>query len=225
VFSARQRPLRLSAGQLLAVRLSLNTPVVSTLELEPAPSRAAIFVHEEGGSRRVTVAVRSLPDGASALYELEGEDLDSAAGFAVGFDAALTFAESMGFLLDDELISGRSPAALRRALAALREIVPDAAPAADDPPEPAAVEDAPEILLEDPFEARPRDLGAEGSARPVALTKFRESAASREDAPAPARRPASTQRAARLGRVRPVRVRAAEGALAPNALIRLLSAF
>jgi hypothetical protein len=67
MFSPRQRPMLLVAERLLSLRLSMNTPVVSTDELPAGPARAAIAIHSEAGSTRFTVAVRSLRQGVSVL--------------------------------------------------------------------------------------------------------------------------------------------------------------
>lgn len=113
----------LVAERLLSLRLSINTPVVATDELPAGPARAAIAIHSEAGCTRFTVAVRSLRQGVSVLYELEGEDVTQRDGLAVALDASLSFGESMGFLFDDDMIVDREPATLRQALARLREIV------------------------------------------------------------------------------------------------------
>ena len=181
MFTPRQQPLLLVAERLLSLRLSINTPIVSTTELPAGPARAAIAVHSEGGRTLFTVAIRSLRHGASVLYELEGEDLDGASGIAVALDAALSFGESMGFLFDDEVIEDRSAASLRNAVGLLREIV---APPAPDVEETAPAFDAGaadedgEILLEEALELEPVEPlagAAPAPARPVApaLTKFR----------------------------------------------------
>jgi hypothetical protein len=246
MFSPRQRPLLLVAERLLGVRLSLNTPVVGTAELPAGPARAAIVVHTEGGRRRFLVGVRSLRSGASVLYELEGDDLTETSGWAVALDAALSFGESMGFLFDDELLAERSPAALRRALASVREIIEPPGPAeqelADSEASPEEPEE-PEILLDDAVEAEARPAAA--AAKPAAssaqggsrasdaatgereragtpLSKFR--AAPGETAK-PAPKAAPKPPVARLGRVRPVRVRSGDTQPPVGALLRLLAAF
>ncbi len=113
----------LVAERLLSLRLSMNTPVVATDELPAGPAQAAIAIHAEAGRTCFTVAVRSLRQGVSVLYELEGEDVTQRDGLTVALDASLSFGESMGFLFDDDMIVDREPATLRRAVARLREIV------------------------------------------------------------------------------------------------------
>ncbi|RIL06959.1 MAG: hypothetical protein DCC71_04790 [Proteobacteria bacterium] len=109
--------------RLLALRQSLNTPVVSTAELAAGPARAVIVVYGEGPARRFAVVVRSLRDGATVVYELDAEDARDEDGWSVALDASLSFGESMGFLFDDETIVDRRPETLRRALACLHEIL------------------------------------------------------------------------------------------------------
>ena len=242
MFNPRQRPLLLVADRLLGLRLSLNTPVVATAELPSGPARAAIVVYAEAGTRRFAVAVRALRNGTSVVYELEGEDLNEASGWAVALDAAHSFGESMGFLFDDEQLTDRSPGALRQALARVREIIAPPGPeeeesdlAREEPAEEA------EILLDDAVEAeaQPGPKRGRGSAEApragrgseptpperkrggVSLTKFRSGPA--ESAPAASAKP-SGRGAAKLGRVRPVRLRA-ESQPPIGALLRLLAAF
>jgi hypothetical protein len=123
-FPLRSAPLDLSADRLHGLRLSLNTPVVSIEELPVGPARAAIAVHDEvDGRPNLTVGVRSLRDGAVALFSLE-EDLREHSSLAVGIDAALSFGESMGFLFDeDELGAVSSEEAPPRALGLWLELM------------------------------------------------------------------------------------------------------
>jgi len=170
MFSPRKRPLLLVADRLLALRMSLNTPVVATPDLPAGPARAAIAVHSESGQTCFTVAVRSLRNGVSVLYELEGEDTNDASGIAVALDAALSFGESMGFLFDDELVTARSEPVLRAALARLREIVAPPGPDVGETSPSLDLETPPEeILLEEALELEP--VGAPKPAAPAAKRK------------------------------------------------------
>jgi hypothetical protein len=237
MFNPRQRPLLLVADRLLGLRLSLNTPVVATAELPAGPARAAIVMYSEGGKRRFAVAVRALRSGTSVVYELEGEDLNEDTGWAVALDAALSFGESMGFLFDDEELPERSPGALRQALAGVREIIAPPGPAEEDRADPELALEEPaeetEILLDDAVEAEAQP-GAKRGARGgdvataergragVSLTKFRAAPVGA----APAKRPnPAAAGAAKLGRVRPVRLRSADSQPPIGALLRLLAAF
>jgi hypothetical protein len=137
-FLRRTRPLELTAGRLRALRLSLNTPVVAAQELPLGPARGAIALHAEPrGGLSVTVGVRSLACGSVVLYGFEGAI--SAGVVNEVMDAALSFAESMGFLFDDELV-GKDTASQEKALVRWSEAIGDAAdsfPATGLDPEPA----------------------------------------------------------------------------------------
>src|SRR5688572_4594126 len=102
-FLPRRRPLELSAQRVRALRPSLNTPVIAMPELPAGPACAAILVHvEPGHGLQINVGVRSLGSGAVALYGFDGPI--SAALVGIALDAALSFAESMGFLFDEDMI-------------------------------------------------------------------------------------------------------------------------
>lgn len=255
MFAARNRPLVLVEDHLLALRMSLNAPVLATAELPAGPARAAIVVHAQGASRSFSIVVRSLRSGASVIYELEDEDLREDSGWAVALDASLSFGESMGFLFDDEMLVDRSPETLRRALTRLHEIlappdVSDDDSLAGSAQEVSAGEPA-EILLEDELDHAP--VGAEvpgsditGSFRappPVLLSKFRgapplrveaveavdaaEAVPSSESQPVPAKPVTAVRGGAKLGRVRPLRLRAVDpdAPPKPDPLMRLLADF
>jgi hypothetical protein len=251
MFVARERPLLVVEDRLLALRLSLNTPVLSTAELPLGPARAAITAFAEGSERRFAVIVRSLRNGTAVTYELDGEDAsDDADGWTVALDAALSFGESMGFVFDDEMLVDRRGETLRRGVVRLHELLapPGIAeePGEGEPQIGSAIELA-EILLEDAVEivepgapAAPSPLAvvdapaAAVAAPPVALSKFRGAApaqaaptlAAAAAAPVEREAPAPARGPATLGRVRPVRVRADSDAPPPaDPLLRLLADF
>jgi hypothetical protein len=120
--------------------------VVATEDLPIGPARAAILVHDEPGrGETVTIGIRSLRADRFALYGIDPE-ADGETTFDVALDAALSFAESMGFLFDeDELGDGGAPAKTR-CLGLWRDLL-------GDEPAPPARETAPaeadELLLED----------------------------------------------------------------------------
>jgi hypothetical protein len=241
MFAARQRPLLLVEDRLLALRLSLNAPVLATAELPAGPARAALVVFSEGSLRNFAIIVRSLRNGASAVYELQGDDLREHSGWSVALDASLSFGESMGFLFDDEMLVDRGPDTLRRAIARLHEILAPADVADEDAlassaPDFAA-EELSEILLEDELDHAVHGAAADGPettgsletapvVAPVLLSKFRAAPTAppkserveAPPAPAPpealmqAASPNVTARGATLGRVRPVRLRAPDPA-------------
>jgi hypothetical protein len=138
-FLRRTRPLELTAGRMRVLRLSLNTPVVATQDLPVGPARAAIAIHAEPrGGLGVTVGVRSLAAGSFVLYGLEGAIAPAAVQEAM--DSALSFAEGMGFLFDDELV-GNDTASQEKALVRWHEAIGAAESVA-------SVESEPEAVLE-----------------------------------------------------------------------------
>jgi hypothetical protein len=69
--------------------VSLNSPVVSVDRLPVGPAAAAIAVHRAG----TTLLIRSVRTGTIAFYRAEPR---------FGLEAALSHAERLGFLFDDE---------------------------------------------------------------------------------------------------------------------------
>jgi hypothetical protein len=250
MFAARRRPLLVVEDRLLALRLSLNAPVLATAELPAGPARAALVVFSEGSLRNFAIIVRSLRNGTSAVYELQGDDLREHSGWSVALDATLSFGESMGFLFDDEMLVDRRPDTLRRAIARLHEILAPSDVEDDDALAPRsapdfAVEEFSEILLEDELDHAGHGAAADGPettgsletapiVAPVLLSRFRATptpAAARAEAPPetliPTASPNVTARGATLGRVRPVRLRAPDPDAPPKVdpLVRLLADF
>jgi hypothetical protein len=243
MFSPRKKPLLLVADRLLALRLSLNTPVVATADLPAGPARAAIVVHGEAGRTCFTVAVRSLRNGDSVLYELEGEDPNDASGIAVALDAALSFAESMGFLFDDDLVTERREPVLRAAWRSCarswrRRARSRARRRRSGSPCPRRSCSRRRSSWSRPRAARRR--GAEPAGRGPASPSSeppRPGASApgegrRPEGPVPraTRRPGATGRkapggGAMLGRVKPVRLRAPGRPPPVSALLRLLTSF
>jgi hypothetical protein len=252
MFAARQRPLLVVEDRLLALRLSLNAPVLATAEVPAGPARAALVVFSEGSLRSFAIIVRSLRNGASAVYELQGDDLREHSGWGVALDASLSFGESMGFLFDDEMLVDRRPETLRRAIARLHEIlappdVTDDDALASSAPDFAA-EELSEILLEDELDHAAHAAAADGPETtgsletapiaPMLLSKFRvapTSAPASVEAPPepappeaiPAASPNVTARGATLGRVRPVRLRTPDpdAPVKVDPFVRLLADF
>ena len=113
MFFPRQTPLGLTAKRVLGLRRSLNSPVVGIEGFVPGPAQAAILIHEEeDGGPNLAVAVRCTETGQVAIYSFEG-DLHEASGLGLGIDAAHSFAESMGFLFDDDELGPDSDEAAR----------------------------------------------------------------------------------------------------------------
>jgi len=172
VFFARPEPLELSAEALQALRLSLNTPVISTAELQVGPARAALAVHlEADGCPNVTVAIRSLRTDESVHYSFEG-DLGSESSVAVALDAGLSFAETMGFLFGEDELGDGSDQLRKRALERWGEVAwggglpsetgPPRPEAPPEPGDPAATEAARAFLLDELANSLSEALGSDG---------------------------------------------------------------
>ena len=100
-FLRRLRPLEVAGARVRSLRLSLNAPVLSAADLPIGPARALIVVHRDARGRMdATVGVRSQRGGELAYWSFDGE-LASDVDLDVASDAALTFAESLGFLFDE----------------------------------------------------------------------------------------------------------------------------
>jgi len=122
MFFPRSLPLALDESGLHGLRLALNTPVLSIQELPPGPATAAIAIHaEKSGECALTIAIRALRGGEVVFFTLD-EDLSDDRAVLGAIDGALSFAEAMGFLFDDELEIA-TPAQSKRALGRWRELV------------------------------------------------------------------------------------------------------
>jgi hypothetical protein len=129
----------LQGAKLERLRLSLNTPVVAIERLPVGPAAAGIALHRGAESTRLTVAVRSTRSGQVVFFQPDGWGDREPADLAL--DAALSFAEGMGFLFDEDLLErGLDPTQAARAWAdLLEESAPDEeAWAAEAPPPPEA---------------------------------------------------------------------------------------
>jgi len=123
VFFPRTVTLELAELHLRGMRISLNTPVVSTEELAVGPARAGLLVHlEPDGRPNVTIGIRSLRSGEVVLYSFEG-DLREHSSLDVGIDAGLSFAESMGFLFDEDELGDGDADAIRRCMGLWNELM------------------------------------------------------------------------------------------------------
>ena len=160
MFFPRSQPVTVARDEIRGLRLSLNTPVVATEEIPIGPARAAILVHEGTRGPEVTIGIRSLRADRTALYGFEG-DLREASSFAVALDAALSFAESMGFLFDEDELGSGGAAARVRCLGLWRDLLGDHAFGGAVPARPG--EGADELLLEELAE----DAGADDSSDAV----------------------------------------------------------
>lgn len=200
---ARQAPPDPELATLRTLRPSLNAPVLLVDELPAGPASAAIARLGGPAGPRVAVAIRSERSGQVIFYGPDDE-LSEWHGPDVAAEAALSFAESMGFLFEDDRMAD-APADARRLWASLldaavrmpgeaappgrsgeRAPVPASfAPAASEP-DACSLE---ELLLEH-VAVEPPPVSHQ-----VALTKFRRAA------PAAAARGPRGARAAAGGRV------------------------
>jgi len=95
----------LEASRLQRLCLSLNAPVLHLDELPVGPARAGIAVYADAeGGLGLAIGLRASEGGAVARYGYAGDardfrDADHA------LDAALTFAERLGFLFDEDVVA------------------------------------------------------------------------------------------------------------------------
>jgi len=90
-------------AELQALRLSLNAPVVAIEDLPVGPAAAGIAIHTGPEGLHLTLAVRSVRTGQVVFFHPD-EDWNEIHGSELAMDAALSFAECMGFLFDDDPI-------------------------------------------------------------------------------------------------------------------------
>ena len=171
MFFARQDPPDPTRSALRALRPSLNTPVLAVEDLPSGPASAAIACLAGAGGPWISLALRSLRSGEVVFFGPE-EDLGDWHGPELALDAALTFAESMGFLFDDDRLGDDPEAAQRlwRGLLAAAGRGPRAVGERPAAPEPELE------WLDDP--APP----AVAVSRAIALTKFRRALVGAADA-------------------------------------------
>lgn len=174
IFSS-DAPFETDCSELRALHVSLNSPVVTLEQLPVGPASAAVAFHA-GERPGVTLAVRSIRTGHLAFFTSGREE--AADHPEVVLDAALSFAESMGFLFDEDLVEAlgdRGPReAARHWIDLLGEESAAFEAAEDFPLGDSAFED--EELLEIVLDelASEGQLAAESMAAPaLLLSKFR----------------------------------------------------
>jgi len=248
MFLSRSDPPPLGETSLRGMCVSLNSPVVNIEDLPVGPARALIVLHdEEPVGMTLSVAIRSLEGGRIALFTYRGE-LKKAGSPTVVMDGALSFAEGMGFLFDEDLIEFGGPGGRQRALRHWRDLLGEpatAAPAATPEialapvptPSPAAVE-LPELELVAEFcldevidpgdDSSPSPLAAAepGAATPAEVTPAQQTLPLTKFRSRPAPAPATTTGPSELGRVPIVKMRKG-GDVQPETsiLLRLLGSF
>ncbi len=104
MFSASSRSLPLSEACLLSLCASLNAPVVRLDGLPTGPARAALVVYaEQYADLGIAVAVRSLEGGEVVLMR-HREALPPETGREAALEIAVDYAESLGFVFDQDMI-------------------------------------------------------------------------------------------------------------------------
>jgi len=121
-FSARSAPAR-PAIELRSLRRSLNTPVLAIAELPVGPGSAVIAAHVDSsdGLLRYPLAVRCGRNREGVCFSMREEDVNLSES-SVAADAALSLAEGMGFLFEED-----SPPISREAAALIWEEFVDSA--------------------------------------------------------------------------------------------------
>jgi len=190
MYFCRQPPPEREAKALRALHVSLNTPVVAIEDLPVGPARAAIAVQDAPEARiSLMLVLRSQRTGQLACFAPD-ELIESDASAQIALDGALSFAESMGFLFDDDAIPELGAEGPREAADSWNDLLGIEPQDLEVDPEPSPAEAAPEIWLEDQIPAAAAQLAAVPaparapapvSAAPapsrVLLTKFRRAAA------------------------------------------------
>jgi hypothetical protein len=102
-FSAHSALAR-SATELRSVRRSLNTPVLSIAQLPVGPASAAIAAHVDSGDGLplYTLAVRCERSREVVFFTVREEDLARSES-SLAAEVALSLAEGMGFLFEEDL--------------------------------------------------------------------------------------------------------------------------
>ncbi|MEE3332275.1 MAG: hypothetical protein VX246_15520 [Myxococcota bacterium] len=119
-------PVLLSEAGLHGLCVSLNTPVLNIDELPVGPARASIALFDAGyASLKLAVAIRSVEARQVVVYSFQ-DRISGKKSPAQAMEAAVRFAEGMGFLFDEDVVSADSdgPARAMRLWLDLTE-VPD----------------------------------------------------------------------------------------------------
>lgn len=105
MFRRLSDPLPLSEASLLALRPSLNAPVLNVEFLPVGPARAAIVVFaEEWGGIGVSIGIRSNEGGQVAVFQNQ-ESIEPEVTIPAALEPALAEAERMGFLFDEDMVA------------------------------------------------------------------------------------------------------------------------
>lgn len=139
-----RKPLEPHGRPLRALQISLNSPVVTIESLPRGPASAAVAVHDRGA----TLCVRSLRTGQAAFFATTEELADQR---RVALEVALSFAESLGFLFEDDVVAARGAGGPDEAARLWRELCGDRMAAeAESVPAARDAQDAPALPFVDP---------------------------------------------------------------------------
>lgn len=106
MFRRSSDPLALSEASLLALRPAMNAPVLNVKFLPVGPAKAAIVAFaEEYGGMGLAIGVRSNEGGQIVVFKNQ-EPIDASVGIAEALETALSSAERLGFLFDEDMIEG-----------------------------------------------------------------------------------------------------------------------
>jgi hypothetical protein len=171
-------PLESGCSELEALYVSLNSPVVTLDSLPVGPASAAVALHMDP-CPGVTLAVRCVRTGRVAFFT--SGPCEAGESAKVLLDAALSFAESMGFLFDEDEVAARGEGGRREAARLWLDLLGEEAehPAkAHEAPAGDALEEgaeSDEILL-DELACEARGLVDSLPSPAVMLSKFRRAA-------------------------------------------------
>jgi hypothetical protein len=133
MFHLCAEPLLLSQAGIQGLCLSLNTPVLNIDELPVEPAQAAIVLFDDGyGTLSLGVGVKSLETRRSAVFVYRGL-VDETQNPGETMNGALVFAEGMGFLFDEDVVSADAVNGRARALSLWTDLTADGE-ALPDPP-------------------------------------------------------------------------------------------
>jgi hypothetical protein len=120
-FCVQPRREARSAQGIRVLHLSLNAPVIAIDALPVGPARAGIALCEDAaGDLDIQIAVRSLRSGQVAAYVPTDGRVEIG---ELAVDAALSFAEGMGFLFDEDEVAARGEGAPDAVAAIWRDLV------------------------------------------------------------------------------------------------------
>lgn len=106
MFFPDRNPASPDPRRFAVLRSSLNAPVVATEDLPSGPARAVIVMWwADDESPVLEVRMRSVTTGRLVTYGFDGT-LDNAGELETALEGALNFAETMGFVFDDDVLSG-----------------------------------------------------------------------------------------------------------------------